>query len=855
MAGRHLLLPAMVAAASLFAPPSASAGSYSVVACADDPTGANRSWVAGSTSSLLPAYSEGCRRSPASGLVARAAALSQGGTAPNGGLAYWEFVAPTGAAISRVELSARAFRFGGSGSDYWGVGLSDEGDHFYLGDLGEGQLDVGSAGAYVTYSVPSRQRLRLGIRCADAAGCSVRPTNDPALGSSRARVDLFGARVRVTDSSVPMLSNQAGSLLTSDQWLSGIQSLSFTGSDNVGVALAYSEVGDQRKETRSTCDYTLTVPCPSPTQQSAVVDTRTIPDGDQLVRIGAVDTGGNLATVSHRALIDNTPPSAPSRPALQGVPSSEWRAVNSFTLTYANPPVGGGAPLMSHDIEICELDAAGRPIAQGCTVDARSGAPQADIVIVPTRGRFRARVRVNDVLFTGAWSDWSPDLRFDDTVPGTPVVSYPNGWINGALADGTLELGPPASPGSALPSGIVEYRVRVDGGSERIVPAVPATGAGAFRYADLEEGSHTIAVKAVSGAGVETPTLFASDGIVRKDTVPPRLGVAGAPAEGAFVRYAVEFRLRAADSVSGMAPAVPPAPVSSGGFVSSQVDLAPAVVHAGADATVSPGDGEHYVQVFASDVAGNRSDPQAFAYTQDTAPPAGGLRPIVADHPALLDFHVDEDCLVDPSVQISTVSGVWRRLDTTSGHGQLTALVPSDVWLPRAAYTVRAEVEDCAGNHGVLDRWYGGARNGLPIGLIVPPPREAVRAVASLTPEPRHHSASASRSRRIRARLVDVAGRPLAGLVVRFETQPRVTSAVWATAASARTDAKGYASTAIAPHSSLRIRAVAPGSELRDEAVSNLVYLTRAASTSIGARPKTVRPHHRVRLSGRLRGG
>jgi hypothetical protein len=107
----------------------------------------------------------------------------------------------------------------------------------------------------------------------------------------------------------------------------------------------------------------------------------------------------------------------------------------------------------------------------------------------------------------------------------------------------------------------------------------------------------------------------------------------------------------------------------------------------------------------------------------------------------------------------------------------------------------------------------------------------------------------------VTAIVVDRSGDPLPGLPVRIETQPWMAPAAWQAAGSVRTDDKGRASANVAVHSSLRVRVVVPGDELRAEAVSNTVYATRLASTTIAATPRAVRAGRKTTIKGRLRGG
>jgi len=831
----------------------ARAGSYEVVACADDPGFLNRSWSAHSTTELLPAYSSTCRSSDASGLIARSTASPISASVPAQSSALWSFAAPLGATISRVKISARVYRYGGAPHDVWGVGLADETGHYYQGSVGSSSLSGGTPGRYDVYVVPNRRRLQFGVSCLDASGCSVRATDDEKASYTRVRGDLYGASVNIDDAGAPTISSERGALWVSDGWLSGSQTVGFSSADNVGVKENAASFGGQRKPLVSPCDFTRAVPCPTPRSYDASFDTRTVSDGDHLVTLTSTDSAGNTQTESHRALIDNNAPRAPGVPHLSGTPSATWRTTNSFALTYANPSQAGGAPLVSHQVEMCPTDADGEPLPDGCSRELRPGAPETDVVSLPARGRFRFRVRVNDPLFSGAWSDWSPLLRFDDEVPHTPTIIYPTGWVNGAEEGQALVILPPRFPFPRPASSYREYRVRVDGGEQRIVPAVGDQLAGALDYRGLTDGQHTLSVVAVTGAGVVTPALESSLGTVKKDFEPPELSVSGAPSDGAFVRYAVNIRIAGSDRVSGMNPAAAPKPVTDGGYIWDQVNRELPTATRGARSAVAPGDGKQLVQIFASDVAGNHSATASYSYTQDSGAPTGGLRPIIADHPALLDFRVDEQCFGESTVELSIAPGVWRDLATTAAVHRVTALVPSVVWIPRTPYTVRAAVTDCAGNRATLVDWYGGSRDGLPIGTITPPAREVISVAARLAPKSRR--SRSPNARRVTAVLVDRRGRHLHGLNVAFQTEPRTNVDHWKTISRAKSNSRGEATTNLAAHSSLRIRAVVAGSELRDQEISNLLYVNRSASTSISASPSKVHPGRSVVIHGRLRGG
>jgi hypothetical protein len=832
----------------------ALAGSYTVNACADDARGANFSWTSASSHADLPSYNAGCSGAAPDGLIARAAAKPGGGLVPAFGAASWNFDAPPGTTIDRADLSLWLYRYGGGATDRWGVGVGDDGGAYLLGGIGQAALSSGSRGSYFAIPVANRNGLRLGVVCANGDGCSVAATNVAAARYSRASAELFGARVRISDPTTAALSEQAGSLWTSSAWLSGSQSLSFSASDNVGIASLGADVGGERRSDRSDCDYARPTPCPATRSFSASFDTARLSDGPHSVIIDAIDSGGNQSSQSRQILVDNTPPGAPGAPQLSGSPSSTWRTINDFTLSYSNPAKAAGAPLSSHDVELCPLSSDRKIAPSSCSSESRSGAPAIDTIRLPTVGAYKMRVRVNDELFKGEWGPWSPELLFDNSAAGTPVVGYPGRWVNRSNVSTPLLIQPPSLP-SPPPSGYSSYRVSVDGGAPTTVAADGKSEVGSFDLAALGDGRHQFEVAAETGAGIVTDPLLVSAGVVEKDVVAPDLSVSGAPAHDAFVTTPVSFTLRASDATSGMTAAVAPAPVRSGGYVALQLDHGAEQLSGGPFAQLSPGEGQHLVQTYAADVAGNQSAPQSFSYTQDTKLPSGGLRPITPEHPALLEFFIDERCLGRASIEIATVPGAWRPLATSEEIQRASALVPADVWEPRTAYTARALVGDCAGNSAALTDWFGGAQSGTPIGTITPPPRSVIKAKAEIGSASTSKSASAATRRRVTAFVVDRSGDPLRGLSVRIETQPWMTPSIWEPAGSAETDAEGRASATVAAHSSLRVRVVVPGDELRSEAISNVVYATRLASTTITASPRTLRAGSRTTIKGRLRGG
>ena len=830
---------------SLTAAASANAGEYTVYSCRADDAARNASWIASASSSHVTAYPDGCG-STGGGLVARAGVEAAGSLAASFDAANWRFDAPTGASVTQVALSARLYRASGG---RWGVGLSDQAGTYHLGGISSDLMAWESSG-YTTITTPGSTTLFFGVICASGSGCTTTSTGQPGWGYSRARADLYGARVRVSESAPPAISGVRGSLI-SGTWVGGTQSAAFDAADPVGVAGQSWAIASLGGPDSKSCDYTRPAPCPTTSSSQFAIDTRGVPDGEQSLTLAATDSAGNRSTWTGTALIDNNIPGPPSQPVLEGLPATDWRARNGFVLNYRNPSRAGGAPLTSHDVQTCRSDPDGRVDPSTCSFSNLSGAPETDTVQLPRPGTFRTRVRVNDSLYAGAWSPWSEVLRFDDVAPGTPSVSFPARWINASSAAGGLEL---STGKSQTPvSGIASYLVGGLGGPERTVfPA--SSGTALLPYSLLGEGATPVTVRAVSGSGLVTEDSMKAGGTLRKDTIAPSLNVTGAPAPGEKVDYEVTLAASASDSVSGMAPAPGDRPVNEGGYLSFTPEGAGQLLFRGASGQLTPGDGRQAISIFAADVAGNMSQESRVAYTQDTRAPSGGLLPAPGDSPSSIRFQVIESCPGSAEVEISTSPGAWEAVPTTFDDGIAAARVPPAVMDAELPYTLKALVTDCAGNRATLDRWFAGPLAGQPIGEIRPPARTRTTARASMRSS--RGSASAASARRTVSGLVRGSdGQPLKGVRVLFESQARATGAPWKEIASSQTSSSGKVSHSLPNRYSQLIRISVPETATLAPSTSNVLKTSVRAASSISASPTKLRNGRRVTVSGRLRGG
>ncbi len=879
--------------------PFADAGSYVVSACGAAPGGANNSWTPGASHGNLTAYSNPC--APISGgLIARAAA--NGASVPANSVATWSFVRPNAeTVITGLELSGEIYRLGGDAFDTWGAGLYDNTGGYLWGGTAASYLHLGTgSGAYVPIGVDSRTALHMGVRCANGGGCTTASSGDQSQNYARARTALYGARVTLSNWAPPTVSGLRGALWTTNGWVGGTQSAGFDAADEVGVRRISLAIDADERASDSACDFTYTVPCPIARAHDASFNTAGLSDGVHTLWFRATDSAGNDGGDSRWIYVDNTAPAAPSAPALTGAPSSQWRTVNGFTHTYANPATGGGSDNIASDVQVCPADEQGSPQLTACTTFALGAAWGSNAFDVPSPGEFRARVRVRDHLYAGAWSDWGPVLRFDDVVPGAANPQSYDGWVSRPELAAGMTIEPP--PPSARPaSGYAGYAVRNDGAMPDAAVTATAgdsSGRATVDIASWADGIYAVKVRSVSVAGLAAKDSDVRSSTVKIDTASPGLLVKGAPDAGATINHTATLDVSATDALSGMAGAAAGEDVTKGAYLTHSIDGAPETRVRGATLRLTATDGRHSITFSAVDVAGNRSAAQTFTFTQDTAAPQGGLLPTDPNAPRRIAFFVAEECVAGASVELSTDGGEsWRTLATELGPQLVTAAVPDDIWDARRPYTVRAHVTDCAGNRATLDRWYGGAADGRNIGTLALPLRAGVKLTAAFTrleltractfvskprvvrsrvtgrtrvvrrrvkvcprvTGPAAATASAkkvmSRTREVYGVLTDAGGRPLAGREVQVQTQPKTVGARWNIVRVERTDSRGLISVRVRKFTSLRVRLVAPRDETFDTGTSSTLVTHVTARSTIRATPRSLRNGQIVRLAGRVQGG
>jgi hypothetical protein len=631
-----------------------------------------------------------------------AASLSLSARKARGGSAAWHFDAPPGTELAGgSRLVARIDEGQGLHGAVLGVSTTGAMVETSGGDTG---------GAFRAFALPggrTYRSLQLRLRCARRGGC-------PATGRIRFRNVLLS----VDDRSAPVVGTFKGPF--DGSYHSGAQLVSFRSHDEgAGIRSAIVLVNGVTAASRDYRDCTLvssyatdTTPCSSDRAGSFDLPASAFRDGDNEIRVCAFDFGGlpNRGCSQPRTvLVDRRAPANPRNLRVAG--GDAWHRENDFSLSWEDESELDGAAIAG---AVYRLTGPG-----GYDSGARFMAGASDglqHLQVPAPGEYRIAVWLRDAA--GNESEANAEtatLRFDDIAPGGAALAKPAGWISRDELPYTLAWQPPEQAATP-PSGIRGYVLAIDDEpladpcgdgaacAEGLVNV--AASATSVRLRNLGEGIHFAHLAAISGAGLESEVSHVT---LRVDRTDPSTTLAGVP--DGWTSRPVALTAHAADSLSG---------TSSDGdddgapITAIRVDGGPEqLASAPGDATAGiAGDGDHLVEIWARDLAGNANDgkvvngvrhaaPESVHVRIDATAPAVALSPPATADGALIEAAVSDALSGVKAGEISFrpagSSEPYRALPTELAGDTLRARFPSDSE-PSGRYDVRATAEDVAGN-------------------------------------------------------------------------------------------------------------------------------------------------------------
>ena len=500
---RLLALATVIFAFAATAP--AHAGTYEVYACDPSHGGSAAPTFAAVADPGMAAYDD-C---PSGGIVARSS--WDGGTSSQWQGAYRFLDAPPGAVVQSISGYIKLER----NSCSWATSLVASNGDFGGNVLYGFNSTASNCGVYgidwLYRDLPvNATRVRIEARCVwGTCPRNQTATSLPGVSSVRMR----NIRVVVRDDSAPGLSNGQGALWTSNDWLRGVQNVSFDAGDNTGIRQTSVLLdGVVIKSASNACNDVYTVPCPNQGLATSV-DTVAHRDGSHTLTLQAVDSAGNAGQASRTLLIDNTAPTAPQSFAVDG--GEGWRSANDFTVRWKNPSGVPGAPIAGAEYELCAVPKG------ACTRAAQDGKSIAALehLKAPGNGEWQLRAWLRDAAGNQDRQQASAPvvIRLDDSPPEL-AFQPPD------PQDPTLLAVRAADQFSGLQGGEIDLR-REGTDSWQTLPTKLQAGKLAARIDDenLLAGRYDLRAHATDLAGNERTVTTTSDGASAQVTLPLRL--------------------------------------------------------------------------------------------------------------------------------------------------------------------------------------------------------------------------------------------------------------------------------------------------------------------------------------------
>jgi hypothetical protein len=388
---RTVGLAAAIAATLGVLTPSALGGSYVVGACS--PSSSPGLWVqtntfptALTTGNLCGGPAVGPTEASHQGALYSEDVLNSPGTIPDGARAGWSITAPAGATITAISYyrTLHAYNDANMISGLFqadGAVLEQCKIPWPFVHGSSIHCDKVNNQAPVTFTGLNTSALFFGMGCR-----LVEPQSSCIAGGAplhAASADLYSARVTLSESGAPTLSNVRGPLWDAGAvW--GVVPVTFVASDLSGIQeqSVRTDTGQIVMSVRQACDFGSTPPCPQQPAGTLSVDTTRVADGTHAFSLVVTDAAGNsqIAT-SPSVLVDNNGPLPPALTATAQAGGSRVVA-----LSWRNPP-SPPSPIARAMVQLCQAT------CPPATTISASGAAQ---LTAPAAGVYSVRLWLID---------------------------------------------------------------------------------------------------------------------------------------------------------------------------------------------------------------------------------------------------------------------------------------------------------------------------------------------------------------------------------------------------------------------------------------------------------------------------
>lgn len=703
-------------------PDSAAASTYSVHQCTAQQGSVSDAVVEGTTTGYTANNS--CGYAPNDYLQ-----IGTSGPVGAGQSKAWTFTAPYGTKINRATgtylLQGQADH--GGHRPYFLYRGVNQGSDQILGYQGAGN----TGGAFDTDVWPivgAISRVGIGVDCKSAATCPNKSGIYSRIG------DLTFSMEDTVAPAAPVLSGPA-----IGGWFNGTSLLTFSVHDTgAGVYGGSTAVNGTFIDLKSFCSPALEgsgsakqmQPCPATSSSSSSLDTTgaAFIEGVNTATVCVYEYGeANLqrGCTSETVKVDTIAPTSPQELIVAG--GEDWKRDNEFDLSWANP-AQPHAPIVGASIRITG------PGGHDQT-DYHPGSELTSInnIQVPAKGDYTARVFLRDAAGNESVTGGaSVHLRFDDTVPKPQEPQRANGWINRTeLAAGYLQGWLNVSDELVPPSGITGYRVVVNTNSDTdpcsgaVDPRTcggPITESGrnnrsrTLRIADLTEGTNYVHVVPISGSGMRATDVRHTP--LKVDLTDPVAQLQG-NGDGGWVNHGLDLTAVASDALSGMQD-TDEYPGDAPPEIFLRFDGQTYSAETGTVSQSLSGEGEHQIDYWARDLAGNTAAPvSATVRIDETAPAVAFTNGQDPEDPDKLVAPVSDALSGVTGGQISyrqADGSGWTALETGLEGGELLARVDSEALMPGTTYEFRVEASDRAGNTTTSTR----KQNGEPMRVTGP---------------------------------------------------------------------------------------------------------------------------------------